>query len=266
MTDRPAQFFTDPGLSDVPGISHGFFTKNGGVSSGLYASLNIGFGSGDDRAAVTENRARAMAALDLPAAALTTVYQVHGTTVARVQDPWRHDAAPKADALVTNRPGVALGIATADCAPVLFADLEAQVVGACHAGWKGALGGVTEATIAAMEELGARRNTIRAVVGPCIAQVSYEVGAEFRAAFLERDQDFDRFFAAGAKPEKYQFDLPGFVLHMLGRSGLADACWTGHDTRAEEDLFFSYRRSTLSQEGDYGRLLSSIAIPKQDKG
>ena len=260
MTNRQPSPLEDRNLASINRIRHGFFTKEGGVSEGLYESLNIGFGSNDDAAAVTENRKRAMQAMELPAQALTTVYQVHGTTVAHATDPWPHSAAPKADGLVTDRPGVALGIATADCAPVLFSDPAAGVVGACHAGWKGALGGITDKTAEAMETLGAKRDRIVAVVGPCIAQVSYEVGAEFRDAFIKEDPDYDRFFEQGTWPEKYQFDLPGFVTYKLENAGLAAVQWVGRDTRAEDDLFFSYRRATLNKEADYGRLLSAIAL------
>jgi len=258
-TETPTPI-TDSGLASLRGVRHGFFTRLGGVSGGLYASLNIGFGSDDDKSAVAENRRRAMAALALPEKALTTVYQVHGATAVPAAKPWAHADAPTADGLVTNRPGVALGIATADCAPVLFADEKAGVIGACHAGWKGAHGGITDATISAMEELGARRADIIAVIGPCIAQPSYEVGAEFRASFLELDPAYDRYFEHGVRPDKYQFDLPGFVTAKLKDAGVAQAGWLGRDTKAEEDAFFSYRRTTLNGEKDYGRLLSAIAL------
>ncbi len=260
MTNRRPTPLDDPDLASISGIRHGFFTKQGGVSTGVYASLNIGFGSDDDTAAVTENRARTMQALDLEKTALTTVYQVHGDTVAKVTDPWPHSAAPKADGLVTNRPGAALGIATADCAPVLFADPDAGVIGACHAGWKGALGGITDRTIEGMEELGARRDRVLAVIGPCIAQTSYEVGTEFRDAFLSAAPDNARYFGPGVRADKFQFDLPGYVRDRLDRAGVGEARWIGRDTRAEEDLFFSYRRTTLNGEKDYGRLLSAIAL------
>jgi len=260
MTDSRPTPLEDPDLAEMPGVRHGFFTKRGGVSEGLYTSLNIGFGSDDNAAAVTENRARTMDSLGLDKTALTTVYQVHGTAVAIAKEPWAHSAAPKADGLVTDRPGVALGIATADCAPVLFADADAGVIGACHAGWKGALGGITDKTLDGMEALGARRERILAVVGPCIAQISYEVGAEFRDAFLAEDPAHADYFAPGVKQDKYQFDLPGFVQDRLARAGVGEARWIGRDTRAEEDLFFSYRRTTLNREKDYGRLLSTIVL------
>ena len=251
---------TDEVLASLRGVKHGFFTRRGGVSAGLYTSLNIGFGSDDETEAVAENRSRTMEALGLPEQALTTVYQVHGATAVPAATPWAHEDAPKADGLVSNTPGVALGIATADCAPVLFADEKAGVIGACHAGWKGAHAGITDATIAAMEALGADRGDIVAVIGPCIAQASYEVGAEFRTAFLELDPAYDRFFAPGVRPEKFQFDLPGYVTSKLDDAGVAQAGWLGRDTKAEEDEFFSYRRTTLNGEKDYGRLLSAIAL------
>ena len=251
---------TDRDLAALRGIRHGFFTRNGGVSSGLYGSLNIGFGSDDEKQAVTENRRRTMESLNLPETSLTTIYQVHGATAIHAATPWAHADAPKADGLATSTPGVALGIATADCAPVLFADERAGVIGACHAGWKGAHAGITDATIAAMEDLGADRQNIIAVIGPCIAQPSYEVGSEFRASFLELDPAYDRFFMPGSRPEKFQFDLPGFVKTKLEDAGVAQAGWLGRDTKDEETEFFSYRRTTLNGEKDYGRLLSTIAL------
>lgn len=260
MNESSPNALQDEALASRKGVRHGFFTKQGGVSEGLYASLNIGYGSNDDKSSVMENRARAMDTLNLPETALTTVYQVHGNTVATATAPWQHADAPKADGLVTDRPGIALGIATADCAPVLFADSEAGVIGACHAGWKGAHGGVTDTTIEAMEALGAKRDRITATVGPCIAQPSYEVGAEFRDAFLDLNATYDRFFAPGVSTEKSQFDLPGFVTSKLTDAGVGEAQWIGRDTKAEEDLFFSYRRATLKGENDYGRLLSAIVL------
>ncbi|RVU37953.1 peptidoglycan editing factor PgeF [Hwanghaeella grinnelliae] len=260
MTDETPTPIIASDLAALRGVRHGFFTRKGGVSGGLYASLNIGLGSDDEKSAVVENRRRTMAALDLPEAALTTVYQVHGATAVPATKPWLHADAPKADGIVSNSPGVALGIATADCAPVLFADEKAGVIGACHAGWKGAHGGITDATIAAMETLGAHRTDIIAVVGPCIAQKSYEVGAEFRDSFLDLDSVYDRYFVPGVRQDKYQFDLPGFVISKLENAGIALARWLGRDTKAEEDEFFSYRRTTLNGEKDYGRLLSTIAL------
>ncbi len=250
----------DPGLAARDEIRHAFFTKRGGVSDGLYASLNAGFGSGDAPNNVAENRRRATAAIGAGPEALSTVYQVHGTTVVKVASPWAPAEAPKADGMVSNSPGVALGVLTADCAPVLFADATAGVVGACHAGWKGALNGIVEATVAAMEGIGARRADIQAAIGPCIAQESYEVGDDFEAAFIAHDPSARTYFTAGAAPHKRQFNLPGFVLRATEKAGLANAQWVARDTRAESDLFFSYRRATIQGEADYGRLLSVIAL------
>lgn len=259
QTMRPDPIRADA-LGEAKAARHAFFTRQGGVSGGLYGSLNIGLGSSDRREDVLKNRARAMAHLALPEERLVTLYQIHSAEVATVTEPWRPEDAPRADGVVTDRPGVALGIATADCAPVLFCDPDARVIGACHAGWKGALGGVVENTVAAMERLGADRRRIAAAVGPCIAQHSYEVGAEFRQAFLDADSAHERFFAAGARPEKYQFDLPGFVCDRLAAAELGQSGWTGHDTREDPERFFSYRRATLAGEADYGRLLSAIVL------
>jgi YfiH family protein len=241
------------------GIRHGFFTREGGVSTGLYASLNVGGGSRDERASVIENRARAMAAFDLPGTALVTAYQVHSATAVAVAGPWSAEP-PQADGLATDRPGVALGILTADCAPILFVDPEARVIGAAHAGWRGALNGIAEATVAVMETLGARTGHIRAAVGPCIASASYEVGPEFPAPFLAHDPRSERFFRPAARERHYMFDLPGYVADRLRTLGLAAVEALGLDTCADEARFFSYRRSTLRKEADYGRGLSAIVI------
>jgi len=242
------------------GVRHGFFTRDGGTSTGLYASLNCGLGSGDDRIHVIENRTRAARHFELPADRLVTAYQIHSADVVTVDQPWPAEQSPRADAMVTDRPGVMLGILAADCAPVLLADSQAAIVGAAHAGWRGALGGVVEATVAAMEKLGAQRQRIVAGIGPCIAQASYEVSEEFAPPFLQQDAANQRFFAAGARPGKLQFDLPGYLLRRLQLAGISQADATGHDTRSEEKDFFSYRRSTLRGEKDYGRLLSAIAL------
>ena len=209
---------------------------------------------------VEANRAHAMALLDLPAAALVTVHQVHSPDVAVVTEPWPRAANPKADALVTDRPGVALGILTADCVPVLFADAEAGVIGAAHSGWKGTRDGVSAATVAAMERLGARRARIRAAIGPAIQQKSYEVGPEFPAHFAGTNPEAERFFAPSPRAGHYMFDLTGLVASRLAALGLASIERSLHDTAAEEDLFFSYRRATLRREPDYGRGLSAIAL------
>jgi hypothetical protein len=248
-----------PVLTGTKNVRHGFFTREGGVSGGLYLSLNCGFGSDDEAANVTENRRRVCGTLGVPAEALITPYQVHGTNVVTVERAWPHGDAPQADGLATNVPGIALGILTADCAPVLLADREAGVIGACHAGWRGALDGIIDATLTAMDRLGARRPTIAAAIGPCIARKSYQVGPEFRDRFLAADDGNDRFFT-GDDDGRYRFDLPGFVLDCLTRAGIADACWVGLDTCAEERRLFSYRRSTQNGEPDFGRGLSAIVI------
>jgi len=248
-------------LAGLSGIRHAFFTRRGGVSGGLFAALNCGLGSGDDMGAVTANRAAAMAGLGLPAGALTTPYQIHSARVLTVTDPWPGGpGAPQGDAVVTDRPGVALGILTADCVPVLFADPAAGVVGAAHAGWKGALGGVLEETVRVMESLGAAADRIVAAVGPCIRQSSYEVGDDFRARFVAADPANVRFFAAGARPGHCQFDLAGYTAARLAGIGLAAVADVGEDTCADAGRFFSYRRSVLRGEGGYGRALSSIAL------
>jgi len=242
------------------GVRHAFFTREGGASQGLYASNNCGFGSGDDPQCVAENRRRSVAQLGLRPEALVTAYQVHGVGVAHVTDPWQPGEAPRADALVTGRPGVALGILTADCAPILFADRTARVIGAAHAGWRGALEGVAEAAVAAMRGLGASPENIEAAIGPCIAQGSYEVGPEFPRPFLERDGANADFFRPSAREGHYMFDLPGYLARRLGALGLARVEAVQADTCADAARFFSYRRATLSGEPDYGRNLSIIAL------
>jgi hypothetical protein len=240
----------------LAGVVHGFFTRQGGVSTGLYASLNGGQGSDDDAEAVAENRARIAA--ELGAGHLVSVYQVHGDRVAPVTGPWP-GARPEADAMVTDRPGIGLAILTADCAPVLLADREAGVIGAAHAGWKGALAGVLEAVVAAMAGLGAERDRIAAAVGPTISQRAYEVGPEFLERFLDEDPELGRFFAGG-QGDRAMFDLPGFCLHRLREAGVGRAEWTGHCTFSDPGLFYSYRRATHRREPDYGRLVAAIAL------
>jgi len=247
-------------LLAVPGLAHGFFGRGGGVSTGLYASLNCGPGSKDDPAAVAENRARAMAALGLPADRLTTGWQVHGAEVAVVTEPVAVDRRPKVDGLVTNRPGLALGILTADCVPVLLADREAGVIGALHAGWKGALAGIVAATVEAMQRLGARRERIAAAIGPAIRQDSYEVGLDLMRTFNEADPTNIRFFAPSMRARHFQFDLPGYVAARLALAGVERVEDTSADTRDDPARFFSYRRTTLAGEPDYGRQLSVIAL------
>ena len=237
------------------GIAHGFLGRRGGVSRGVVAGLNIGTGSGDDPAAVAENVRRATAAV-LPGAALSRVYQVHSAT-AVVAEPWPMDDRPKADALVTDQPGLLLGIVTADCAPVLFADRQARVIGAAHAGWRGAIDGVTDATITLMETLGARRDRIVAAVGPCIAQESYEVDPGFRDRFLAADPANNRFFRDAPTPH---FDLPAYVLARLAAAGIASVEGVALDTYADPERFYSYRRATHRGEADYGRQVSLIGL------
>lgn len=245
---------TDPGLASV---QHGFFTRKGGASSGVFAGLNCGFGSSDQQDIVAINRDRAAQALDLPPGQLLGVHQIHSADVVTVSA-----AAPilqKADAMVTRIPGVALSVLSADCGPVLFCDARAQVIGAAHAGWKGALTGVLEQTIRAMEKLGALRQNITAVIGPTISQRNYEVGADFRDRFLAIDPAYDIFFLPGA-PARFQFDLPAFAVARLHSFGVGQAHWTGHCTYADPARFFSYRRSVHQQEADYGRLIAAIRL------
>jgi YfiH family protein len=241
------------------GIAHGFFTRQGGVSTGLYESLNCGPGSNDAPDAVAMNRLRVTTALGIGATQLVTMYQVHGADCVRVERPWLRADAPRADACVTNVPGLALGILTADCTPVLFADVDAGVVGAAHAGWKGARAGVLDSAIAGMEALGAARRNIAAAIGPCIAQTSYEVGPEFRAALVGDDRDNDRFFIAGAG-DRSHFDLPAYVTARLVASGIGRIERVEADTAADPARFFSYRRTCLAGEPDYGRQISAITL------
>jgi YfiH family protein len=240
------------------GFPHGFLGRRGGVSGGELAGLNVGYGSSDRPEAIDENRRLAVAAI-LPGAELATVHQVHSADAVMVENAWPKDARPRADAMVTDRANVLLGILTADCAPVLFADEEAGVVGAAHAGWRGALGGVTDATIAAMERLGSRRDNIHAAVGPCIGQASYEVDEGFQERFLEFDRASSRFFAVG-RAGKPHFDLEAYVVHRLVCAGIGEVEALHLDTYADEDRFYSYRRATHRGEADYGRQLSAIAL------
>jgi YfiH family protein len=241
------------------GVQHGFFTRQGGVSTGIYASLNCGLGSGDDPEHVTANRVRCADMLGVAPAGLVTAYQVHGTEVAEVTAPWTPGNGPKADALVTTQRGVALGILTADCTPVLLADRQAGVIGAAHAGWKGAKAGVTDTVVAAMIRHGAKAENIVAAVGPVIGPASYEVGPEFRQAFLDDYPDTAVFFHDGQRGRPH-FDLPAFVIHRLEMLNLGGIDRIEADTCADADRFFSYRRSCLTGEPDYGRQLSAIAL------
>jgi len=247
-------------LDHDPGIRHAFFTRQGGVSGGLFESLNCGFGSGDAAETVAQNRAIAAERLGLSPDRLVTCYQVHGNTVMTVEKPWPHYAAPRADGLVTAVSGVALGILTADCAPILFADGVANVIGAAHGGWRGALGGIIEATLDRMEALGARRAGIRAGIGPCIGQRSYEVGPEFPLPFLSEDPANVAYFAPAVRTGHFLFDLPGYIERRLARAGVAVFDRAAHDTVAEDTHFFSYRRACLRGEPVYGRALSAIAL------
>lgn len=247
-------------LLSAPGIRHGFFTREGGVSEGLFASLNCGFGSGDDAARVAENRTRAAARLMVAPDRLVTCYQIHSAEAVAVETPWRREAAPRADGMVTTTPGLALAVLAADCAPVLLADATGGVIGTCHAGWRGALTGIVDSTIQEMRRRGARLERIVAVVGPCIGKLSYEVGPEFPAPFLAADPADADLFRPAARPERFLFDLAAYVLRRLRRVGIGAAAATGGDTAAEEPRFFSYRRACLRGERDYGRLISAIAL------
>ncbi len=244
--------------SALDGVAHGFLGRGGGVSTGMLASLNVGIGTSDDPAVIVENRRRAAEAV-LPGAALVSLYQVHGDETVSVTVPFAADARPRADGMVTDRPGLLLGILTADCAPVLLADRAAGVVGAAHAGWKGALAGITDSTIAAMERLGARRDRIAAAVGPCIARSSYEVDDAFARRFAATDPANERFFAP-ARQGHHQFDLEAYVAHRLAAAGVLHVEAMGLDTYADEARFFSYRRATHRGEPDYGRQIALIGL------
>jgi YfiH family protein len=249
-----------PSLAGLDGITHRFFTRRGGVSSGLYSSLNCGYGSGDSPDNVRENRRRAAETFGRSEPELLTLHQIHSTDVLTVgEQRWTSPGAPRADAMVTDRSNVVLGVMAADCAPVLLADPHAHVIGAAHAGWRGALSGVVEATVAAMEKLGAHREYVRAAIGPCIGRESYEVGPEFPAPFLEQDEANTAFFLAAPRAGHFLFDLAGYLTARIARAGIAVEA-TGHDTLAAADDFFSYRRNTLQGVRDYGRGLSAIAL------
>lgn len=251
---------TAESLGHAAGIRHAFFTRGGGVSGGLYAGLNMGIGSQDDPAAVRENRGKAAAFLGLPGADITTPWQTHSAEAVIVTGPFAGER-PCADGIVTATPGLAIGVVTADCGPLLFSDAEAGVIGAAHAGWRGAAGGVIEATIDAMERCGAKRENIVAVLGPTITQANYEVGTDMRAEVLRGTPDAGRFFAPGSVEDKAQFDLPGFILARLASAGVAGS-FIGRCTYGEESLFFSFRRATHRGEADYGRQLAAIAIDR----
>ena len=252
-------FLSSPLLAALDGVRHAFFTREGGVSEGIYASLNAGPGSGDDPVRVMQNRLRALAPFGAGPNALVTGYQVHSAAVAVVDGPWT-GSAPQVDAIVTKTAGVVCGALAADCAPVLIADPKARVVAAAHAGWRGALAGIVGETVRAMAERGGDPARMTAAVGPCIGPASYEVGPEFVEAFLAADSANARHFARGAREEKRLFDLPGYVLARLAAAGVARAEWIGYDTFADEPRFFSNRRAVHRSEPDYGRLLSAIAL------
>ncbi|MGE4045716.1 MAG: peptidoglycan editing factor PgeF [Acetobacteraceae bacterium] len=249
---------TQPLHASAIAAPHGFFTRQGGVSGGPFASLNCSLSGQDDRAHVLENRARAARALDADPVRLAGLTQVHGTAVVQVTDVWPAGAGPKADAMVTDRAGVALGIVTADCAPVLFAHAASGVVGAAHAGWRGALAGVIEATLAAMQDLGADPDGVAACIGPCIGQESYEVAADLRDAVLARNPLDARFFAQGRRTARWQFDLKGYCAERLRQAGVGQIEVLADDTLADDGRFFSHRRRTLSGGGPIGHQISVI--------
>lgn len=255
MSPRP---ITHP-LLDEAGVRHGFFTREGGVSTGLYEGLNTGVGSADDPAAVAENRRRAAEWMGATPDDLAAPYQVHSAVALTAVAGWRGER-PQGDAVATAAPGVVCAVLTADCAPVLLADPQAGVVAAVHAGWKGALAGVVEAAVDAMAAQGALPGRTVAVVGPCIAQGSYEVGADFQARFEAEQPEAARFFVGGVAPDRRRFDLPGYVLWRLAQAGVGRAAWTGHDTRADPARFYSNRRAHLAGEPDFGRLISAIRL------
>jgi polyphenol oxidase len=244
----------------LDGIRHGFFTRQGGVSGGLYASLNGGVGSNDDRAHVAENRARMAAAVGVEPSRFLTCYQIHSPQVVVAETPWLPEARPRADAIVTRMRALAIGISTADCGPVLFAEPKARVIGAAHAGWRGALSGVVEAAVDAMERLGAERGQIRAVIGPMIRQANYEVGPDLLARFDAEDPASHRFFAPAARDGHAMFDLAGYICARLARAGVRHVEDVGLCTYADAERFFSFRRTTHCAEADYGRHVNAIAL------
>lgn len=248
-------------LDDVDGVAHAFFTRHGGVSSGIYSSLNIGLGSNDDLGAVRENRRIAADYFGAGPDELLTCFQIHSATALIADRPWG-EAREEADGVVTKVPGLVCGALAADCAPVLMADPQARVVAACHAGWKGALGGIVASTVEQMEQLGASAERIIAAVGPCIGPASYEVGLDFLERFEAADADNTQFFSQGVTHDRRQFDLPAFVLARLKAAGVSLAHWTGQDTYADED-FYSNRRALHRREPDYGRLLSAILLTSE---
>ena len=256
----PTEMLQAASLSKLARIRHGFFTRAGGVSQGVYASLNGGVGSNDAPRLVSENRARMASALGVPSAHLLTAYQVHSPDVVIAETPWARESRPRADAIVTRIPGLALGVSTADCGPLLLADSEAGVIGAAHAGWRGALSGVIETTVEAMERLGAARARIVAALGPLIRQPNYEVGAELVERFIAADAANARFFAPAPRPGHAMFDLAGYIAARVRDAGVAHFEDLELCTYAEPERFFSYRRSTHRREPDYGRHINAIAL------
>jgi YfiH family protein len=257
---HPGMKLQSPLLSRSDRIRHAFFTREGGVSEGVYASLNGGTGSNDDQAKVAENRARMAAALGVAPERFLTCYQIHSPDVITVDAPWTHDTRPRADAMVTRTPAIAIGVSSADCGPVLFADAQAGVIGAAHAGWRGAFTGVIEATIAAMEKLGASRERIAVALGPMIRQDNYEVGPEFVARFRDADSANERFFKPSVRAGHAMFDLAGYIAHRLKAAGIESIDDLDLCTCADADRFYSYRRMTLFKEPDYGRHINAIAL------
>ena len=260
MIDLGLQTITDRKLSVLRGVRHGFFTRNGGVSDGLYASLNVGYGSNDAIYKVTENRQKIIAFLG--ATSLNCVSQVHGKRVERVHEEWTREVTPRADAMVTNKPGIAIGILSADCAPILLCDPKAGIIGAAHAGWRGALAGVVEATINEMCEIGAQPDSIIAAIGPTIGPDSYEVSETFLKPFLDQNHKNVAFFSEASRAGHFLFDLPAYIISLMKAQGLDKVSWTGHDTFADSERFFSYRYGYIHGQPDYGRMLSAIMIEK----
>jgi len=261
MVTHDKMMLSASSLASSDGVRHGFFTRQGGVSQGIYASLNCGPGSRDDAANVTENRARVAEILGAEPSRLVTVFQKHSADAVIADKPWKDGKIPEADAIVTAKPGLAIGILTADCAPVLFCDGEARVIGAAHAGWRGALSGIVEATVEAMRTLGARPERITTVIGPTISQKAYEVGADFVERFLAEEPESSAFFITDEGSGEPHFDLPGYVGERLARAGVGAIADLGLCTYCEETRLFSYRRSQHHGEDDYGRQISAIVLP-----
>ena len=260
MVTEDKMMFKAPSLAGIDGVAHGFFTRLGGVSEGIYASLNCGPGSNDDAANVTENRARIARALGAEPGRLVSVYQKHTNTAVVAQKPWTKDKMPEADAIVTSTPGLAIGILTADCAPILLCDPEARVIGAAHAGWRGAKMGIAEAAVEAMTGLGAKPERIRAAIGPAISQGAYEVGHDYKEQFLAAEPDSEAFFIIDEGSGEPHFDLPGYVAERLARAGVGEVIDLGFCTYYDETRLFSYRRSQHHGEDDYGRQISAIVL------